>query len=340
MSQKVIILGIESSCDDTSVAISANCMLLSNVVANQEVHKQYGGVVPELASRSHQINIIPVLSQAIKEAGVCVTDIQAVAFTNGPGLLGSLMVGASFAKGISLALNIPLIEINHLQGHILSHFIQESNEEYDIPEFPHLSLVISGGHTQIIQVNDPYNFQILGTTIDDAAGEAFDKAAKLLGFGYPGGPIIDQWASKGDPYKFHFPKPVVSGINFSFSGLKTSLLYFLKDQLNKDKDFIINNLADICASYQRTIVEILIEKIIKATEQTKIKTITLCGGVSANSEVRKQFAKLSESGIKVFLPKIKFTTDNAAMIAIAGYFKYLNKQFSALDVNPYAKIKI
>lgn len=340
LSHKAIILGIESSCDDTSVAITENRRLLSNVIASQDVHKKYGGVVPELASRAHQMNIIPVLFEALKQANIKLSEVDAIAFTNGPGLLGSLMVGASFAKGLSVALDVPLIEVNHLHGHVLSHFIIEDESKTDYPVFPHLCLLISGGHTQIVRVDSPYDMAILGSTIDDAAGEAFDKAAKLFGFGYPGGPIIDRHAQHGNAGRFHFPKPAVAELNFSFSGLKTSLLYFLKDELKKDSQFIAQNLNDLCASYQRVIVEILIEKTLKAIEQTNIRCVTLSGGVSANSEIRKRFAQLEEKGIRVFIPPIKYTTDNAAMIAIAGYYKYLNKEFARLDSVPFAKFKI
>ncbi len=340
LSHKAIILGIESSCDDTSVAITENQRLLSNVIASQEVHKKYGGVVPELASRAHQMNIIPVLSEALKQANIKLSDVNAIAFTNGPGLLGSLMVGSSFAKGLSIALAVPLIEVNHLHGHVLSHFIIENDSDKNFPDFPHLCLLISGGHTQIVRVNSPYDMTILGSTIDDAAGEAFDKAAKLLGFGYPGGPIIDHYAKPGNARRFYFPKPAVADLNFSFSGLKTSLLYFLKEELRKNNQFVIQNLNDLCASYQQAIVEILMEKTLKAIEQTNIRCISLSGGVSANSEIRKQFATLEQKGIRVFIPPIKYTTDNAAMIAIAGYYKYLKKTFSSLDVVPFAKLNI
>ncbi len=340
MNTKVTILGIESSCDDTSVAIVENQTLLSSVIASQEVHRKYGGVIPELASRSHQINIIPVLNEALSLAGKKMSEIQAIAFTLGPGLLGSLMVGTSFAKGLSLALDIPLIEVNHLHGHVLSHFLSEPDEIPNYPEFPHLCLLISGGHTQVLKVHSPYSFELVSTTIDDAAGEAFDKAAKLLGFDYPGGPVIDAYAQQGNPFRFDFAKPLKNELNFSFSGLKTSLLYFLKDNIKNNPAFIQENIYDICASYQRTIVEILTEKVILAADKTKIYTITLSGGVSANSEIRKKFSDLTSQGFKVFIPKIKFTTDNAAMIAVAGYFKYLKNEFCGLNASPYAKFTI
>lgn len=340
LSHKAIILGIETSCDDTSVAIIENQRLLFNIISSQEVHKKYGGVVPELASRAHQLNIIPVLSVVLKQAQVELSKINAIAFTNGPGLLGSLMVGASFAKGLSVALDVPLIEVNHLHGHILSHFVDDGTRKQEFPDFPHLCLLISGGHTQIVQVNSPYEMSVIGSTIDDAAGEAFDKAAKLFGFGYPGGPIIDRYAQQGNAWRFHFPKPAVADLNFSFSGLKTSLLYFLKDELKKDTYFIEKHIYDLCASYQRVIVDILLEKTIKAIKKTNIRCLTLSGGVSANSEIRKQFQKLEYEGIRVFLPPLKFTTDNAAMIAIAGYYKYINNEFSPLNSIPFAKFKI
>lgn len=340
MKEFINILGIESSCDDTSIAVIRNQTLLSNIIANQDVHIKYGGVVPELASRAHQSNIVPVLHEALLKAEIELNEIDAIAYTRGPGLLGSLLVGTSFAKGLSIGIQKPLIEVNHLHGHVLSHFIAEKNEIKEFPEFPHLCLLISGGHTQIIKVISPYKFEILGTTIDDAVGEAFDKAAKVIGLNYPGGPAIDKHAHFGDANKYHFSKPKINGLNFSFSGLKTSFLYFLRDQLKINPHFIQENLNDICASYQRTITEILIEKIIKATELTHIKTITLSGGVSANSEIRKVFSNLENQGIKTFLPKIKFTTDNAAMIAIVGYYKYLNNDFSSLENPPVARFQL
>lgn len=340
LKQIVTILGIESSCDDTSVAVIQNNTLLSSVIANQDVHKNYGGVVPELASRAHQSNIVPVMHEALLQAQVQLNDIDAIAYTRGPGLLGSLLVGSSFAKGLSIGLQKPLIEVNHLQGHILSHFLSEKDEQKEFPSFPHLSLLVSGGHTQIILVHSPYEFEILGTTIDDAAGEAFDKAAKVMGLSYPGGPIIDKLAKVGNPNKFKFAKPYVEGLNFSFSGLKTSFLYFLKDQLKINPNFIQENINDLCASYQNTIADILIEKVLKAIEITQIKTITLGGGVSANSEIRNRFEGLKFKGIKTFIPKIKYTTDNAAMIAIVGYYKFLKNDFSTLEAAPIARFGI
>lgn len=334
------ILGIESSCDDTSIAVVRNQTLLSNIIASQDVHIKYGGVVPELASRAHQSNIVPVLHEALLKAEIELNEIDAIAYTRGPGLLGSLLVGTSFAKGLSIGIQKPIIEVNHLQGHVLSHYIVEKDEVKEFPEFPHLCLLVSGGHTQIIKVLDPYRFEILGTTIDDAAGEAFDKAAKVIGLSYPGGPAIDKHAQLGDAYKYHFSKPKIEGLNFSFSGLKTSFLYFLRDQLKINPHFIEENLNDICASYQRTITEILIEKIVKATELYQIRTVTLSGGVSANSEIRKAFSRLENIGIKTFLPKLKFTTDNAAMIAIVGYYKYLKNDFSSLENPPIARFQL
>lgn len=335
-----IILGIETSCDDTSVALVRDNTLLSNIIANQDIHKKYGGVVPELASRSHQSNIIPVLSEALKESNVKLTEIDAIAFTRGPGLIGSLLVGTSFAKGLSIGLNKPLIEVNHLQGHVLSHFILEPNEKKEFPEFPHISLLVSGGHTQIIKVQSPYQFELLGTTIDDAAGEAFDKAAKVLGLDYPGGPLIDKLAQSGNPHSFKFSKPNVDRLNFSFSGLKTSFLYFIRDKLKENQNFVKENINDICASYQHTITEILIEKTLKALQENRIKTITISGGVAANSEIRKRFSNLIEKGYKVFLPKKKFTTDNAAMIAIVGYYKFLKSEFTNFETSPIARFSI
>lgn len=334
------ILGIESSCDDTSIAIIRNQTLLSCLIASQDVHIKYGGVVPELASRAHQSNIVPVLHEALLKAEIKLNEIDAIAYTRGPGLLGSLLVGTSFAKGLSIGIQKPLIEVNHLHGHVLSHYIAEKDEVKEFPEFPHLCLLVSGGHTQIIKVTSPYKFEILGTTIDDAAGEAFDKAAKVIGLGYPGGPAIDKYAQLGNAIKYRFSKPKIDGLNFSFSGLKTSFLYFLRDQLKINPHFIQENLNDICASYQRTITEILIEKIVKATELYHIKTVTLSGGVSANSEIRKAFFDLENKGIKTFLPKLKFTTDNGAMIAIVGYYKYLNNDFSSLENPPVARFQL
>ncbi len=334
----IYILGIESSCDDTSASVIKNDTILSNVIANQKVHEEYGGVVPELASRAHQQNIIPVVTQAIKDAGIKKSDISAIAFTRGPGLLGSLLVGTSFAKGFALAQNIPLIEVDHLQAHVLAHFIQEPNSTKETPKFPFLSLLVSGGNSQIIRVNDYLSMDILGSTIDDAAGEAFDKCAKIMGLTYPGGPLIDKLAKTGNPNAFNFNKPKIENYDYSFSGLKTSFLYFLRDKLKEDPNFIKSNINDLSASLQRTIVEILMEKLIKASKETNIKEITLAGGVSANSELRKS---IIENGIKrkwnTFIPKFEYTTDNAAMIAITGYFKYLKKEFTTQSAAPYAR---
>lgn len=337
----IFILGIESSCDDTAAAVIRDRVLLSNIISNQEVHKLYGGVVPELASRAHQQNIIPVVDLALKKAGITKKDISAVAFTRGPGLLGSLLVGSSFAKGFAQALNIPLIEVNHLQAHILVHFIENEQKKASAekPSFPFLCLLISGGHTQLVLVNDYFNMEVLGQTIDDAAGETFDKAAKIMGLNYPGGPVIDNYAKMGNPEKFKFSKPRVSDLNYSFSGLKTSFLYFIRDEIKKDKDFISKNLYDLCASLQKTIIDILIEKLIQAEKQSGIKTIALAGGVAANSGLRKEIIKISNSRKwKVFIPEISYTTDNAAMIAIAGYFKYSEGLYSNIDISPLARL--
>jgi N6-L-threonylcarbamoyladenine synthase len=335
---KTYILGIESSCDDTSAAVLENSKILANIIANQEIHRKFGGVVPELASRAHQQNIIPVVDMALKTAGITKDQLNAVAFTRGPGLLGSLLVGSSFAKSLALGLGIPLVEVDHLQAHILAHFIQNEKETKSVPRFPFLCLTISGGHTQIVMVSDYLETRVIGKTIDDAAGEAFDKAAKILGLGYPGGPVIDELAKQGNPRKFSFPKPKIKGLDFSFSGLKTSFLYFIRDELKKNPDFIQQHLPDLCASIQHTIVEILTDKLIEAARTTGVKEIAIAGGVSANSSVRK---KIQDSGDKlnwnVYIPEFQFTTDNAAMIAMAGYFKYLNKQFADQHAVPYAR---
>ena len=335
---KKYILGIESSCDDTSAAVLENNKVLANIIAGQDVHKRYGGVVPELASRAHQQNIIPVVDAALKTAGIDKTQLSAVAFTRGPGLLGSLLVGTSFAKAFALGLNIPLIEVDHLQAHILSHFIQNSNGNKKLPSLPFLCLTVSGGHTQIVLVKDQHNMEIIGKTIDDAAGEAFDKAAKIMGLPYPGGPVIDKLAKEGDANKFTFPKPRIKDLDFSFSGLKTSFLYFVRDRLKENPDFIEQNKNDLAASIQKTIVEILIEKLAKAAKITNVKDVAIAGGVSANLLVR---SKLTEEGEKkgwnVFIPDFQFTTDNAAMIAITGYYKFLANDFAGQDVVPYAR---
>lgn len=336
----VRILGIESSCDDTSAAIIDDGILLSNVIASQKVHEEYGGVVPELASRAHQQNIVPVVSKALSDAGLKVKDLSAIAFTRGPGLLGSLLVGTSFAKGMSLGLRCPLIDVNHLHGHVLSHFIRREVGDA-VPEFPFLCLLISGGNSQIIYVKSPDKMEILGRTIDDAAGEAFDKCAKVMGLPYPGGPHIDYLAAKGDPARFKFAKPHVDGLDYSFSGLKTSFLYTLRDEKKVNPRFIEENMADLAASLQKTIIDILIDKLDKAARKTGAKTIAIGGGVSANSGVRKAIEEYcSRRGIKAFVPPREFTTDNAAMVAIAGYFKYLSKDFCGYDAVPYARLTI
>ena len=336
-----IILGIESSCDDTSAAVIKDGILLSNVIASQSVHEAYGGVVPELASRAHQQNIVPVVSEAIKRAGIDKSELSAIAFTAGPGLIGSLLVGTSFAKGLATALNIPMVNVNHLHGHVLSHFIKE-DENTEVPTFPYMCLLISGGNSQIILVENYNKMQILGQTIDDAAGEAFDKCAKVMGLPYPGGPHIDRLAQIGDANKFKFSKPHIPGLDYSFSGLKTSFLYTLRDELKKNPNFIEENQADLAASLQKTIIDILIDKLDKAVkEHPEIKQIAIGGGVSSNSGVRDAVAKFCEKrGIKAFLPKRAFTTDNAAMVAIAGYFKYLDKDFCPLDIAPFARVEV
>lgn len=338
---KTYILGIESSCDDTSAAVLANNKILANIIANQEVHRKYGGVVPELASRAHQQNIIPVVNTALINAGINKLQLNAIAFTRGPGLLGSLLVGTSFAKSFSLGLGIPLIEVDHLQAHILAHFIQNNEGSRPVPSFPFLCLTISGGHTQIVLIKDYLQTEIIGKTIDDAAGEAFDKAAKILGLPYPGGPVIDRLAADGDPYRFSFPKPKIAGLNFSFSGLKTSFLYFIRDELLKDSNFIQKNLNDLCASIQHVIVGILMDKIEEAVRKTGIKEIAIAGGVSANSLMRNRLKETGEAmNWKVFIPEVQFTTDNAAMIAIAGYYKYLKKDFADQRAVPYARSQL
>jgi len=332
----IVILGIESSCDDTSAAIIRDEVILSNVIANQSVHSEYGGVVPELASRTHQQNIIPVVSKAIKDAGVKIEDVDAIAFTRGPGLMGSLLVGTSFAKGFALARDLPLIEVNHLHAHVLAHFIKESDDDTDQPTFPFLCLLVSGGNSQIIVVKNHLEMEIIGQTIDDAAGEAFDKCAKIMGLPYPGGPLIDKYAKEGDPLRFNFNKPRIKDYDYSFSGLKTSFLYFLRDEMKKDPDFIEKNKNDLCASLQKTIVDILMDKLIKASKDTGIKQIALAGGVSANSGLRSAIQDYKEW--VTFIPKFSYTTDNAAMIAINGYYKFLKGDFTGQDVVPFARL--
>lgn len=337
----ITILGIESSCDDTSAAVIRDGVILSNVIAGQAVHERYGGVVPELASRAHQQNIIPVVDDALKQAGISKEEISAVAFTRGPGLLGSLLVGTSFAKGFSSALNIPMIEINHLQAHVLAHFIKEDENDTHQPDFPFLCLLVSGGNSQIILVKSYDDMEIVGQTIDDAAGEAFDKCAKVMGLGYPGGPVVDRLAKLGNPDRFTFSKPRIAGYDYSFSGLKTSFLYFLRDELKKDADFIEKNKEDLCASLQKTIIDILMDKLYHAAKDLQIKEVAVAGGVSANSGLRAAFEEYSRRyGWKIHIPKFAYTTDNAAMVAISGYYKYLDGEFCTPDVVPYARVSI
>jgi N6-L-threonylcarbamoyladenine synthase len=336
-----IILGIESSCDDTSAAVIRGDLLLSNVIAGQSVHEAYGGVVPELASRAHQQNIVPVVSEAIRRAGIDRSDIGAIAFTRGPGLLGSLLVGVSFAKGLALSLGKPLVEVNHLQAHVLAHFIRRqdnTDDDFNPPKFPFLCLLVSGGNSQIIKVSDPYTMDIVGQTIDDAAGEAFDKCAKVMGLGYPGGPIVNRLAEKGNPDAFRFSKPRIPDYDYSFSGLKTSFLYTVRDRLKDDPDFIANNIADLCASLQSSIVSILMDKLVKAAQALGITEVALAGGVSANSALRESLiTRSAQYGWNAHIPPPAFTTDNAAMIAIAGRYRHLRGEYSSIDVAPYAR---
>jgi N6-L-threonylcarbamoyladenine synthase len=334
----VTILAIESSCDDTSVAVIRDGYVLSNLIANQDIHMSFGGVVPELASRAHQANIVPVTDQAIKRAGIKPEEINAVAFTRGPGLLGSLLVGTSFAKGFALARNIPLIEVNHLLAHVMAHFILEAGKENRLPSFPFLCLLVSGGHTRIIVMRNHLEMELIGNTIDDAAGEAFDKCGKVMGFPYPAGPLIDKLSKEGNPKAFKFAKPQIKGLDFSFSGLKTSFLYFLRDHIKEDPDFIEKNKSDLCASLQYTIINILISKLVKASVQTGITQVGIAGGVSANSGLRNAMITEGEKrNWEIFLPEFRFTTDNAAMIGITGYYKYLRGEFSGQDVVPLAR---
>ncbi|MDE7412238.1 MAG: tRNA (adenosine(37)-N6)-threonylcarbamoyltransferase complex transferase subunit TsaD [Muribaculaceae bacterium] len=336
----VIILAIESSCDDTSCAVISDGLLKSNVIASQKVHELYGGVVPELASRAHQQNIVPVVSEALRQAGITTSRLSAIAYTRGPGLLGSLLVGTSFAKGLAIGLDIPIIDVNHLHAHVLSQFIREKPDDA-VPSFPFLCLLISGGNSQIILVKSPSDMEIMGQTIDDAAGEAFDKCAKVMGLPYPGGPHIDRLAALGDPDRFKFSKPSIPGLDYSFSGLKTSFLYTVRDHVATDPDFIENNLNDLCASLQKTIIDILLKQLKKAIKQTGVKEVAIGGGVSANSGVREAVVQLcNQMHIKAWIPERKFTTDNAAMVATAAYFKYLEKDFSSLDLPPYARVKL
>lgn len=339
MNKPVYILAIESSCDDTSASVMCNTEVLSNVIANQDVHAKYGGVVPELASRAHQQNIVPVVQQALKEAKIGKEELSAIAFTNGPGLMGSLLVGTSFAKSLAMGLQIPLLAINHMQAHILAHFIEDSSSKK--PSFPFICLTISGGHTQIVKVNDYFDMTVLGETIDDAVGEAFDKSAKILGLSYPGGPLIDKYAQLGNPKAYSFTKPKVGDLEFSFSGLKTGILYFIQKQERINPNFIQENLNDICASIQHTIVEILMDKLKNTVQQTGIKQIAIAGGVSANSEIRKRLILAEKHfGWSTYIPKFEYTTDNAAMIGISGYFKYIKKSFSNFSVTAKARLKV
>jgi N6-L-threonylcarbamoyladenine synthase len=332
------ILGIESSCDDTAAAVIGDTKILANIIANQEIHRNFGGVVPELASRVHQQNIIPVVDAALKKANISKDQLHAVAFTRGPGLLGSLLVGSSFAKAFSMAMNIPLIEVDHLQAHILAHYLQDGPEPKETPSFPFLCLTVSGGHTQIVLVRDYFDMEVIGKTLDDAAGEAFDKAAKIMGLPYPGGPVIDKLAKAGDPYAFHFSEAQVPGLNYSFSGLKTSFLYLVRDALRKDADFIEKNKASLSASIQRAIIESLMKKLKLAAETTGITEIAIAGGVSANSGLQAAMRETGQTaGWKVFIPPFAFTTDNAAMIAISGYFKFLRGEFAGQDQAPYSR---
>jgi N6-L-threonylcarbamoyladenine synthase len=337
----ITILGIESSCDDTSAAIIRDGYLLSNIISGQKVHENYGGVVPELASRAHQQHIVPVVDQAFSEAGIDRQSVDAVAFTQGPGLLGSLMVGSSFAKAFAVARDIPLIGVNHLQAHILAHFIRDENKkEEGMPGFPFLCLLVSGGHTQLVRVNDFFDMEIIGRTIDDAAGEAFDKSGKILGLPYPAGPVIDKHAQNGNPHAFKFTKPKIEGLDYSFSGLKTAILYFLRDEIKKEPDFIQNHFDDLCASIQYTIIQILMDKLVPAAKQTGIREVAIAGGVSANSEMKRELQQYAEKyHWKVHIPQIQYTMDNAGMIAITGYYKFLEKKFTPLDTVPEARLK-
>ena len=337
----VTILGIESSCDDTSASVLKDGIIYSNIIANQDVHMNYGGVVPELASRAHQQNIIPVVHQAMEKAGVTADEIDAVAFTRGPGLLGSLMVGTSFAKGFAMSKNIPLIEVNHLQAHILAHFIDDLKNTYEHPGFPFLALLVSGGNSQIIVVKDHLDMEVIGETIDDAAGEAFDKCAKVMGLPYPGGPLIDKNAKKGNPLAFEFSRPRIQGLNYSFSGLKTSFLYFIRDKVKDNPNFVQENMNDLCASLQYTIVDILMNKVKRAAKETGIKQVAIAGGVSANSGLQNALHEAAKKHKwKVFVPQLGYSLDNAAMIAITGYFKYLRNEFVGQDTAPFARMTI
>ena len=337
--EDIYILGIESSCDDTSAAVLRNGVLLSNVTASQAVHEAYGGVVPELASRAHQQNVVPVVDQAIKRAGIDKHQLSAIAFTRGPGLMGSLLVGVSFAKGFARALGIPLIDVNHLQGHVMAHFIKESDDDQSAPPFPFLCLLVSGGNSQIVKVNAYNDMQVLGQTIDDAAGEAIDKCSKVMGLGYPGGPIIDKLARKGNPMAYHFAEPHIPGMDYSFSGLKTSFLYSLRDWVKDDPDFVEHHKEDIAASLEFTIVDILMKKLKMAVKETNIKHVAVAGGVSANTGLRNAFHEYARKyHWTIYIPKFSYTTDNAAMIGITGYYKYLDKDFCSIDKPAFSKV--
>ena len=338
-SDKCYILGIESSCDDTSAAVIRDGVLLSNVTASQAVHEAYGGVVPELASRAHQQNIVPVVDQALKKAGVDREELSAVAFTRGPGLMGSLLVGVSFAKGLAASLNIPMIEVNHLQGHILAHFVREEGDDHVAPQFPFLCLLVSGGNSQIVLVRAYNDMEIIGRTIDDAAGEAIDKCSKVMGLGYPGGPIVDRLARKGNAHAYEFSRPQIAGYDYSFSGLKTSFLYSLRDWVAGDADFIEHHKEDLAASLEFTVVDILMKKLRKAAKDLKINQVAVAGGVSANTGLREAFLDHARRyGWKVFIPKFGYTTDNAAMIAMAGWFKYQDKDFCSMELPAYSRV--
>lgn len=337
--EDIYILGIESSCDDTSAAVLRNGVLLSNVTASQEVHRSYGGVVPELASRAHQQNVVPVVDQAIKRAGITKEQLSAVAFTRGPGLMGSLLVGVSFAKGFARSLEIPLIDVNHLQGHVMAHFIKESDDDNHMPPYPFICLLVSGGNSQIVKVNAYNDIEVLGQTIDDAAGEAIDKCSKVMGLGYPGGPIIDRLGKNGNPEAYRFSEPHIPGLDYSFSGLKTSFLYNLRKWVADDLDFVEHHKEDLSASLEYTIVDILMKKLRMAVKQTGIKHVAVAGGVSANSVLRQSFQDhAAKYGWKIYIPKFSYTTDNAAMIGIVGYYKYLNHDFCSMDVPAFSKV--
>lgn len=337
----MIILGIESSCDDTSAAVLRDNYLLSNVIASQSIHEMYGGVVPELASRAHQQNIVPVVDAALKKAGIAKKELDAIAFTRGPGLMGSLIVGTSFAKGMALGLGIPLIDVNHLQAHVMAHYIMEEGVEASVPEMPFLCLLVSGGNSQIIRVNAYNDMEILGQTIDDAAGEAFDKCAKVMGLPYPGGPVIDKLAKEGNPKAFQFAKPNIKGLDYSFSGLKTSFLYTLRDKVKDDPDFIEKNKADLCASLQDTVIEVLMKKIDRAVKESGLTRLAVAGGVSANSGLRNAFVDYGKRhNVEVFIPKFSYTTDNAAMVGVVGCFKYKDREFCDVSLPPFARVGI